>query len=344
MSNTTPHPSEADQLDRLLALSRLESTDLIAQASSPTALAWQDESDQFAVYLYWCSPVSMLPERSYRLIGGGIVANAQITDLTYRIEPGVNTKIAAKTLQQEQMAYCKLSIDRAIGFSPSSDDAVLVLTDESGQAALGFAVVHFSLRRATNVVWQPTTVDKKTRSALTGQKPCVVWLTGLSGAGKSTVADTLEQKLHAAGRMTFLLDGDNVRHGLCRDLGFTDADRVENIRRVAEVAKLMAEAGLIVITSFISPFASERKMARDLIGTDEFIEVYVEAPLAVCEARDPKGLYKKARSGALKNFTGIDSAYEAPQNAELVLRTAELDPEASAEDIWAYLKKHQFIG
>ena len=208
---------------------------------------------------------------------------------------------------------------------------------------VGAGVIDFSLRRATNVVWYDMEVDKAARAQTNQQTPCVLWFTGLSGAGKSTVANRVEQKLHAMGKRTYLLDGDNIRHGLSRDLGFTDQDRVENIRRVAEVAKLMADAGLIVMASFISPFRSERVMARSLMSEGEFVEIFVDASLAVCEARDPKSLYKKARAGQLKNFTGIDSAYEPPQNAEIVLNTEDADPDTLVEQIISYLQARNYL-
>ena len=200
-------------------------------------------------------------------------------------------------------------------------------------------MIEFGLRRATNIQWQELFVDKQARAGLKEQKPCVLWFTGLSGAGKSTVANTLEKRLHAMGRHTYMLDGDNIRHGLNKDLGFTDADRVENIRRVAEAAKLFVDAGLIVMVSFISPFRSERRMARDLFDDGEFIEVFVDTPIEICEARDPKGLYRKARAGLIRNFTGIDSLYETPEQAEVTLDTSKATPEALAEALLAELRR-----
>ena len=208
---------------------------------------------------------------------------------------------------------------------------------------VGAGVIDFPLRRASNVVWHDMLVDKASRAQANQQKPCVLWFTGLSGAGKSTVANRVEQKLYAMGKRTYLLDGDNVRHGLTKDLGFTDYDRVENIRRVAEVAKLMVDAGLIVITAFISPFKAEREMARELLGEGEFIEIFVNTPLDVCEARDPKGLYNKARTGELKNFTGIDSAYESPTNADIVLNNADKDPATLSEQGIEYLQAGHYV-
>jgi bifunctional enzyme CysN/CysC len=204
-------------------------------------------------------------------------------------------------------------------------------------------MVEFGLRRATNVKWQELSVDKTSRADLKGQKPCVLWFTGLSGSGKSTIANALEKRLHSLGRHTYMLDGDNIRHGLNKDLGFTDADRVENIRRVAEAARLFVDAGLIVMVSFISPFRSERRMARDMVGEGEFIEIYVDTPLEVCEARDPKGLYRKARAGLIKNFTGIDSTYERPEAPELDLNTSELTPEVLADRVLEELRRRNVL-
>jgi bifunctional enzyme CysN/CysC len=204
-------------------------------------------------------------------------------------------------------------------------------------------MIEFGLRRATNLRWQELSINKAARAVLKEQKPCVLWFTGLSGAGKSTIANALEKRLHAMGRHTYLLDGDNVRHGLNKDLGFTDADRVENIRRVAEAARLFVDAGLIVMVSFISPFRSERRMARDLFDAGEFIEIFVDTPLEVCEARDPKGLYGKARAGLIANFTGIDSSYEPPERAELRLDTSKSQPETLAETVLAELRRRDLI-
>jgi bifunctional enzyme CysN/CysC len=218
-----------------------------------------------------------------------------------------------------------------------------ILIDRISNATVGCGMIDFPLRRAANIAWQSLAIDKRARAGLKRQKPCVLWLTGLSGAGKSTIADLVEQSLHRAGHHTMVLDGDNVRHGLNRDLGFTDEDRVENIRRIGEVAKLMVEAGLIVIVSFISPFRSERRMARALFGENEFIEIYVNTPLAVCEARDPKGLYKLARAGKLPNLTGIGSAYEPPEQADLVLAGGSAPPEVLAEQVLATLRRREVV-
>jgi bifunctional enzyme CysN/CysC len=228
-----------------------------------------------------------------------------------------------------------------VAFEPYTENRDLggfILIDRITNATVGAGLLHFALRRSQNVHWQNLDVDREARAELAGHKPCVVWFTGLSGAGKSTIANALEKQLHAIGCHTYLLDGDNVRHGLNKDLGFADVDRVENIRRVAEVARLMVDAGLIVLVSFISPFRAERRMARELLGKDEFFEVFVDTPLEVAETRDPKGLYKKARRGDLKNFTGIDSPYEPPQHAEVHVETTRLGPGEAAERILDKLK------
>jgi bifunctional enzyme CysN/CysC len=218
-----------------------------------------------------------------------------------------------------------------------------ILIDRMTNATVACGMIAFPLRRATNIHWQDLKIDKTARSSLKGQKPCVLWLTGLSGAGKSTIADLVEQSLHRSGHHTIVLDGDNIRHGLNRDLGFTDEDRVENIRRVAEVSKLMVQAGLIVIVSFISPFRDERRMARGLVSEEEFIEIYVDTPLDICEARDPKGLYKLARAGKLPNLTGIGSAYEPPEQPELVLAAGTKRPEVLADEVIATIKQRGII-
>ncbi len=276
-----------------------------------------EAADQFAVDLVWTGTRPMLPERRYAIRLADASAIAQITDLAHRIDVDTLGRMAAKTLGPNEIGYCKLSLDRPVAFDAGADGRrrdTFELVDRFTGETVGAGAIRFALRRASNVVWQDTRIDKAARASAIGQQPCVLWLTGLPAAGKSTITDRVEQKLQALGRRTYLLDGDNVRHGLSRDLGFTDRDRVENIRRVAEVAKLMVDAGLIVIVSFISPFRSERRMARELMEEGEFLEIFVDAPLAVCEARDPKGLYAKARRGDLANFTGIDSPYEPPED------------------------------
>jgi bifunctional enzyme CysN/CysC len=240
-----------------------------------------------------------------------------------------------------EIGVCNLSLDEQVPFAPYEEDRDLggfIIIDRFTNNTVGLGLIHFALRRASNIHWQALDVNKATRASSKNQKPTVLWFTGLSGSGKSTVANIVEKRLTAMGHHTYLLDGDNVRHGLNRDLGFTDADRVENIRRVSEVARLMADAGLIVLVSFISPFRSERRMAREMLEAGEFVEVHVDTPLEVCEARDVKGLYAKARAGEIKNFTGIDSAYEAPENAEVRIDTSEKTPDVTAGEIIEYLE------
>jgi bifunctional enzyme CysN/CysC len=275
-----------------------------------------------------------------------VLVPAQVTELKHKVNVNTFEHVAAKHLDLNEIAFCNLALDRAIAFDPyaeNRDMGSFILIDRMTNATVACGMIAFALRRATNIHWQALRLDKGARAALKGQKPCVLWLTGLSGAGKSTIADLVEQSLHRAGHHTVLLDGDNIRHGLNRDLGFTDEDRVENIRRVAEVAKLMVEAGLIVIVSFISPFRSERRMARGLVGEDEFIEIYVDTPIAICEARDPKGLYKLARAGKLPNLTGIGSPYEPPEQAELVLAAGTKPPDVLAQEVLATLKRRGAI-
>lgn len=305
--------------------------DLISRPGSEPVIA-----DQFAAHLLWMGDEPMLPERVYGVRFATAEATAQVTDLTHLVDVNSLEKTAAKTLSMNEVGYCKFAIDRQVAFDAFSDNrrtGAFVLIDKLTNATVGAGVIDFALRRASNLAWHDMKIDKVLRSRINAQKPTILWFTGLSGAGKSTIADRLEQKLQSMGRRTYLLDGDNVRHGLNKDLGFTDQDRVENIRRVGEVAKLMIDAGLITLVSFISPFRSERLMARNLVETGEFFEIFVDTPLEVCEARDPKGLYKKARSGALKNFTGIDSDYEAPENPEIRLKSGEQTVDAMVEQI-----------
>ena len=297
-------------------------------------------ADQFAAHVVWMSAEPMLPERSYLARFATASATARVTDLTHSVDVNTLEHLASKTLELNEVGYCKIALDHAVAFDAYAQvrgTGCFVLIDRFTNATVGAGTIDFPLRRASNIEWHQMKVDKRARAAANDQKPRVLWFTGLSGSGKSTVADRLEQKLHAMGKRTYLLDGDNVRHGLNKDLGFTDQDRVENIRRVAEVAKLMVDAGLIVLTSFISPFRAERQMARDLMDTDEFVEVFVDTPLEICEARDPKGLYKKARAGQLKNFTGIDSDYEAPEQPEITLKSAEHDADTLADQIIRHL-------
>jgi len=261
---------------------------------------------------------------------------ASVTDIKYQVNVNTLEHVAAKKLELNEIAFCNLSLDRAVPFDPyteNRDTGSFILVDRLNNNTVGAGMLDFALRRAHNIHLQHMDIDKAARAALKGQKPCVLWFTGLSGSGKSTVANLVEKKLHAMGHHTYLLDGDNVRHGLNRDLGFTEEDRVENIRRVAEVAKLMVDAGLIVLTAFISPYRSERRMARQLFPEGEFIEVFMDTPLEVAEARDPKGLYKKARRGELKNFTGVDAPYEAPEAPEFEVNTADMTAEEAADTL-----------
>jgi bifunctional enzyme CysN/CysC len=314
---------------------------LPAAAAAPSRLA-----EQFAAHLTWMSKQPMLPGRSYLLQAGTVVVGAQITALKHKLSNTSSEQVAATHLELNEVGFCNIALDHAIPFdsyAESPDTGGFILIDRISKARVASGRIAFALRRSENIHWQGLKISKDDRAALKAQKPCVLWLTGLSAAGKSTIADLVEQSLYRAGRHTILLDGDNIRHGLNRDLGFTDEDRVENIRRVAEVAKLMVEAGLIVIVSFISPFRSERRMARGLFGATEFIEIYVDTPIEVCEARDPKGLYKLARAGKLPNLTGIGSPYEPPEQAELVLAAGTKPAQVLADEVLATLRRRDVI-
>ena len=303
-------------------------------------------ADQIAARVIWFDDEAMLPGRAYTLKCGGQATAATVSALKYKLNVDNLDHVAGKTLEMNEVGLCNLSMVRPLVFDPYEENAEtgsFILIDRFTNATVAAGMIEFGLRRATNVQWQELFIDKMARAGLKGQKPCVLWFTGLSGSGKSTIANTLEKRLHALGRHTYMLDGDNVRHGLNKDLGFTDADRVENIRRVAEAARLFVEAGLIVMVSFISPFRSERRMARELVGEGEFIEIFVDTPLEVCEARDPKGLYRKARAGLINNFTGIDSSYEPPEQAELSLKTRETNPEALAELVLTELRRRHVV-
>ena len=304
------------------------------------------KADQFASHLIWMDQEPMLPERNYIFRFNNSYINGKITDLVHSINVNSFEEVASKKLNLNDIAYCKVAIDKMHGISSYSNNQKLgsfVIIDPYSNKTIGVGMIDHALRRSSNISWHEMSINKKTRSELNSQKPCVVWFTGLSGSGKSTIANILEQKLHTAGKRTYLLDGDNVRHGLNKDLGFTDTDRVENIRRVAEVSKLMVDAGLITLVSFISPFKSERQMAKDLLSSGEFFEIFVNTPLEECEKRDPKGLYKKARAGELKNFTGIDSLYEEPENPDLILDTTSSNAEELTDQIIHFLQLKKII-
>jgi bifunctional enzyme CysN/CysC len=315
---------------------------MISGADSPAQVA-----DQFEAKVVWMADEQLIPGRKYLMKIGTQAVTASITEIKYQVNVNTLEHIAAKKLELNEIAFCNLSLDRPIAFDPyveNRDTGSFILIDRLNNNTVGAGMLDFALRRSQNIHLQHTDIDKAARAALKDQKPCVLWFTGLSGSGKSTVANIVEKKLHAMGHHTYLLDGDNVRHGLNRDLGFTEEDRVENIRRVAEVAKLMVDAGLIVLTAFISPYRAERRMARQLFADGEFIEVFMDTPLEVAEARDPKGLYKKARRGELKNFTGVDAPYEAPEGAELEIKSGTTSPDDAADHVVELLKGNGALG
>jgi bifunctional enzyme CysN/CysC len=305
--------------------------DLMAHRDQPPGVA-----DQFEATIIWMGEKPMLPGREYLMRIGGKTVTATIAPLKYKLSMESLEHLAATRLTINEIGVCDIELGEAIAFDPyqeNRDTGGFLLVDRITNNTVGAGLIHFALRRSHNVSWQSLSIDKPARAASLHQRPSVLWLTGLSAAGKSTIANLVERELHRRGHHTYLLDGDNVRHGLNNDLGFTEADRVENIRRVAEVARLMVDAGLIVLVSFISPFRAERLMARSLFEPDEFLEIFIDTPLAVAEDRDPKGLYGKARRGELKNFTGIDSPYEPPENAELRIDTTQLSALEAARAI-----------
>ncbi len=310
--------------------------DVLAAAEDAPGVA-----DQFEAHLIWMSEKEMLPGRPYLLKVGSRTAGATVSQLKYKVNVNTLEHTAASSLELNEIGVGNITLDRPIPFDPYEthrETGGFILVDRLSNNTVGAGLLHFALRRSENVHWQTMEIDREARAALSGQRPQVVWFTGLSGAGKSTIANTVERRLHAFGRHTYLLDGDNVRHGLSKNLGFSDADRVENIRRVAEVASLMADAGLIVLVSLISPFEAERQMARELIGSDQFCEVFVDTPLAIAEERDVKGLYGKARRGELTNFTGVDSPYETPRFPDIRLDTTQVGVGEAADQVIEFLR------
>ncbi|MFI4869068.1 MAG: sulfate adenylyltransferase subunit CysN [Steroidobacterales bacterium] len=310
--------------------------DLLAAAAAPAGI-----SDKFEATIVWMSEEPMLPGRPYLLKCGARTVTAAVAPLKYKINVNTLEELAARQLELNEIGLVNLNLDQPLAFDPyprNRDTGGFILIDRINNNTVGAGMLQAALRPAENVHWQVLDVDRANRSAQKKQKACVLWFTGLSGAGKSTIANLVEKKLFGMGRHTYLLDGDNIRHGINRDLGFTDADRVENIRRVGEVARLMTDAGLIVLVSFISPFRSERRLARSLLGPGEFFEIFVDTPLEIAEARDPKGLYRKARAGKIRNFTGIDSPYESPENPEIRIDTARVSAEQAAEQVIAQLR------
>jgi len=308
---------------------------VLAAADAPPQVA-----DQFEATIVWMAEEALLPGRPYWLKLATQTVSATVHSPKYQINVNTMERLAAKTLALNSIGVCTLATDRPIVFESyetNHDLGGFILIDKLSNGTVAAGMLHYALRRSQNIHWQALDVHREARATLKNQRPAVLWFTGLSGAGKSTIANLVEKKLHRMNRHTFLLDGDNIRHGLCRDLGFTDADRIENIRRVGEVARLMTDAGIIVITAFISPFAAERQMVRDMMFPGEFIEVYVDTPLEEAERRDVKGLYKKARAGQLANFTGIASPYEPPLAPDIHIDTTKISGDEAAERIIEYL-------
>ena len=315
--------------------------DMIVSETQPPEFA-----DQFAAHIVWMDDAALLPGRQYLFRVGTQTMLGKVTEIKHQVDVNTLEKLGAKKLSANEVAFCNISLDRPVSFDPYKSirkTGCFVLIDRYTNATAGAGMIAFGLRRSHNIRWQDTALHKADRAALKRQSGCILWFTGLSGAGKSTVANLVEKRLHEIGAHSYLLDGDNIRHGLNRDLGFTAEDRVENIRRIAEVSKLMLDAGLIVLVSAISPFRNERDMARGLVEAEEFFEIFVDTPLEVCEQRDPKGLYRKARLGTVKNMTGIDSPYEAPDSPDLVLHGAAGTPEQLADQTVALLRQRKII-
>ncbi|MBU3671268.1 MAG: sulfate adenylyltransferase subunit CysN [Sinobacteraceae bacterium] len=331
---------------RAVTLTLADEVDVSRGDVIAAAEAAPESAAQFQATIIWMHEEPLLPARSYLLKIGGVTANATVMPIRHRINVNTLDKLAAETLELNDIGVCELQLDRPVVFEPYVDSRTLggfILIDRMTFNTVGAGLMSFALRRASNLHWQALDVTQSLRAELKGQKPAVLWLTGLSGAGKSTIANLVEKRLAAEGRHTYLLDGDNVRHGLNKDLGFTEQDRVENIRRVGEVARLMTDAGLIVLVSFISPFRAERSAARSLFAEGEFLEVFIDTSLAEAERRDVKGLYGKARRGELKNFTGIDSPYEPPENPELRIDTQQLSPAEAADLIVEELRRRGLL-
>lgn len=325
-------------LDREVDVSRGE---VIADAERPAP-----EADQFATHVLWMGDEPLLPNRGYWLKVGTRTVNARVTSIKYKVDVNTQAKLAAHRLELNEVGYCNVDLDQPVAFEAYGTNSTLggfILIDRQSHATVACGMLDFALRRATNVHWQHLDIDRRMRAQSKGQQPRCLWFTGLSGAGKSTIANLLERRLAALGYHTYLLDGDNLRHGLNRDLGFTPEARVENVRRVAEVAHLMVDAGLIALVCVISPFRSEREFARSLFDDDEFIEIFVDTSLEECERRDPKGLYRKARAGEISNFTGIDSPYEVPEAPEVHLDTRNADLQAMAETLVLQVTEHKAL-
>ncbi|GHF18358.1 adenylyl-sulfate kinase [Kordiimonas sediminis] len=315
--------------------------DVLASTDHPPEVA-----DQFEAKIIWMHDDAMLPGRPYLIKTANKQVPGVVTALKYKVNVNTLEHTAAKKLDLNEIGVCNLSLDSAIAFDAYAENPEMgsfIIIDRMTNTTVGVGMIDFALRRASNIHWQAMEVSKEARSDLKMQTPAILWFTGLSGSGKSTVANIVEARLLGRGKHTYTLDGDNVRHGLNKDLGFTDADRVENIRRIGEVSRLMVDAGLMVLTSFISPFRSERQMVRKLVEDREFIEVFVDTPIEICAERDPKGLYKKAKAGEIKNFTGFDSPYERPENAEIHLETDKMSAEECADKVIAYLEDNNYL-